>query len=90
MKNFSLTIKDALVIKTDGFYKYIRHPSYIGSMIMFLGLILISVHVALLYLVFIFFLARALQEEYILSNNKEYLEYIKRTGMFLPKIKREP
>jgi len=36
---------------------------------------------------FFFFLARALNEEAILSQNPDYIEYMQHTGMFLPKIR---
>ena len=84
---FNLVVEDAKTIQTDGIYKYARHPSYVGTMFMLAGISLISIHLALLYLAFMFFLSRAIQEESILLNNSKYREYHQKTGMFIPKIK---
>jgi len=89
MGRFNLVIRDVENIKTDGIYKYIRHPSYLGSMIALVGISMISLHFAFFYLVFMFFLARVVQEENILLNHPEYREYHKKAGMFLPRMKKQ-
>lgn len=87
MGNFSLAVNDVDDIKVSGLYALVRHPSYVGSLFVFAGLILLSIHLALMYMVFVFYFARAIQEESILMNNDKYKEYVKQTGMFLPKFK---
>ena len=84
---FNLAIQDAKKIQTEGIYKYVRHPAYIGTMLMLTGICFISLQLAFLYLAFMFFLSRAIQEESILLNNPEYREYHEKTGMFIPKLK---
>ena len=88
MGDFRLNIVKPASIKINGVYKYVRHPSYVGSFLLFLGLSLISLHAALLYLVFVFYFARAIQEESLLMDDEKYREYAKNTGMFIPKIRR--
>ena len=77
---------------TKGLFKYVRHPLYLGMLIVGVGGVIISLNLWLL-VIFIFIdvpytYARARLEEEILSKNlKGYKSYMKQTGMFLPKIK---
>lgn len=86
-KKFSLKLNMQKEIVKTGVYKYIRHPCYIGSIMVIAGLSLIYLPLAVTYLAFAFFLARAINEEQILRTNPEYRAYQKTTGMFLPRIK---
>jgi len=88
-KKFSLALNEQTVIVTKGAYKYVRHPSYIGSIIIIAGLSLLYIPLAVTYLAFAFFLARAINEERILEKNMQYKEYQKVTGMFLPKRRKK-
>jgi len=84
-KKFSLALNEQTIIVTKGAYKYVRYPSYTGSILVIAGLSLLCVPLAISYLAFAFFLARAINEEKILGKNPDYREYQKTTGMFLPK-----
>jgi len=76
---------------TTGIYKYIRHPLY--SSLLFLawgiyfklpslmGIALVSVTTA-----FLFATAKADEAECIQFFGDQYIEYIKRTKMFIPKV----
>lgn len=86
MKNFSLAIKYTDKMVNSGIYKYVKHPAYVGSILFIAGVSFISLQAAFIFMVFVFFLARAIQEEIILSKNDNYVEYSKKTGMFLPKF----
>jgi protein-S-isoprenylcysteine O-methyltransferase Ste14 len=84
------TIRDNHKIKKDGMYSTIRHPSYSGSLLSFVGfgislnnwisLIIISV------LVTIAMLSRIKIEEKLLKDQfgSEYLEYMKKTFRLIP------
>lgn len=87
-KSFNLAIGIPQALCKTGVYKYVRHPSYTGTFLIMLGLVLISLKVSLLYLTFMFFVSRAKQEEQLLSQFKEYQEYKQKTGMFLPRIRK--
>jgi protein-S-isoprenylcysteine O-methyltransferase Ste14 len=77
---------------TLGPYRYVRHPSYLGYFLMFLGLFLTWLNIiALLPLVAIpGYIKVAAKEEELLKGRfgEEYIRYQKATGRFLPKISR--
>jgi len=72
-----------------GLYKKIRHPSYTGEIIAFIGLGFVFQHIpsSIFISVFLFlaFLYRAIVEERSLHNEfgDEFIEYKKRTRMFI-------
>ncbi len=87
-----VTIRDNHKIKKDGFYKIIRHPSYSGSLLSFIGFGTslnnwISLTTVVI-LIMISFLYRIKIEEKILIGQfgKEYLDYKKNTYRLLPWI----
>ena len=80
---------------TTGLYKYIRHPIYIGVILVYLcyclllrAILCILILNPLLVLCLYF---KARQEEKDLKNefDEVYKKYIKKTGMFLPRIKKK-
>lgn len=87
-----VTILDDHAVKMDGMYKLIRHPSYLGSLISFLGfgislnnwisliVILIPVTIAMLYRIRI--------EERLLTEHfgPEYSDYMIKTYRLIPWI----
>jgi protein-S-isoprenylcysteine O-methyltransferase Ste14 len=77
---------------TCGPYRYVRHPSYFANFIMFIGLFAIwPSWLTLIPLVCIpGYLLVSIQEEKLLERrfDQQYLEYRRRTGRFLPNIKR--
>ncbi|SFI28607.1 methyltransferase family protein [Halpernia frigidisoli] len=84
-------VKDHKLI-TDGFYKYIRHPSYSFSLLTFVGLALVLNNwiaaIVLLIPVFSMFLWRIKIEEKVLTEQfgSEYTDYMKRTKKLIPFI----
>ena len=88
--SFSEVIKTPTELKTDGIYKYVRHPCYLGSMLLILGLTLINLKLAIMYVSFVFYYSRIRTEEGILSAYfKKYEDYKKTTGMLIPKLHRK-
>lgn len=81
-------LPDQSLIQT-GIYKYIRHPIYIGDVLLLLGLelalnswLVLGVVVLFLYVIF-----QARKEENILANAfPDYADYRKKTKMFIPYI----
>lgn len=78
---------------TRGIYRYIRHPLYSSTILMFYGTALVYVNglVVLLTLVAFtpFMILRAKQEEALLiAKFPEYQKYRSETGMFFPRILR--
>ena len=83
------TTKTKLI--TDGLYKYIRNPTYIGLYIMNLGVFIIWPTFMIFIYMYSFFLFLDIQvccEEDYLSNEhgKEYLEYKNRTKKYIPYV----
>lgn len=77
----------------NGIYKYIRHPMYCGSLIMFLGLSAIFIDnffiaFFLMALLLSFLLDRIDREEQlmIMNNGTKYINYMNKTKMFIPFI----
>ena len=84
-KYFKFTLEKPDRIITAGIYRYMRHPSYFGSILIILGLSLIAPMFGIIAISSAFFLARIVNEEQALNSNPNYHEYKKRTGMFFPK-----
>ena len=85
-----VAIQDNHKIKKDGFYRYVRHPSYLFSLITFWGFGLYlnnyaALTVALLF-PFLAFWNRIKQEEKVLTNQfgGEYINYCKKTKRLIP------
>ena len=86
----NVTIREGHELKTDGFYKYLRHPSYSASLLSFGGygislnnwisLIVITMSVAFAFLI------RIRIEEKTLTDHfgDEYVEYKNRTKRLIP------
>ena len=84
---FSMSLRMPTVIVTEGLYRYIRHPAYLGSLLIFAGVAIVSIYIAFFWLTISFFLSRAVQEEQILLMHSDYPAYRARTGMFFPKLR---
>jgi protein-S-isoprenylcysteine O-methyltransferase Ste14 len=83
--------KDQKIIK-NGIYKFVRHPSYLGSLLSFLGLSLMFTNVFTILIIIIpitiSFLHRINIEEKVLIEaiGTEYVEYSKQTKKLIPFI----
>jgi len=84
-KDFKLTLETPSKIVTTGIYRFMRHPSYFGSLLIILGLSLIEPTAGIMAVSLAFFLARIVNEEKVLNCNIDYHEYKKKTGIFFLK-----
>ena len=88
----SVKIVDNHQLNTSGIYKYIRHPSYTGLLLYYLGLALVMQNlVSLMLLIFAPFIAvfyRIRQEETVLVRHfgAKYLAYQKLSWRLFPFI----
>ncbi len=79
-------------LKTDGIYRYIRHPAYLGSLLSFLGLGLAFSNWLSTIVIFVpilaVFLLRVRVEEAVMMDflGEEYQKYCKKTKRLIPKI----
>ncbi len=93
-KSFTVdvSIAEGQILKQTGLYKNIRHPSYFGSLLSFLGLSL-AFDNAITFAVIFFpivaaFLYRIRIEEAALLEafGSQYLDYMKKTSRFIPGV----
>ena len=85
-KNIILQYRRGLI--TDGMFKYVRHPNYLGEMMLYFSFALLVQHwlpwLILAYWWVTIFLVNMLIIESSLSRYAEWEAYKARTGMFLP------
>jgi protein-S-isoprenylcysteine O-methyltransferase Ste14 len=88
-KYFSLKAGSNLI--TTGMFRYIRHPNYLGEMMIYSSYALIVFHwlpwVILAWVWLGIFSVNILLKEKSLSRYPEWTEYESRTGLLLPAIK---
>jgi protein-S-isoprenylcysteine O-methyltransferase Ste14 len=88
-KHFTLKYQRGLI--TEGMFKYIRHPNYLGEMMLYASFALLIQHwIPWIILVFwwaTIFLPNMLMIESSLSRYPEWESYKTRTGMLLPSLK---
>ena len=79
-------------LKTDGLYKWMRHPIYTGLILTTLGLAMeVGSAVKLLLvigLVVLFHFKAKWEEAFLLERYPEYREYMTKTGRFFPRVNR--
>jgi protein-S-isoprenylcysteine O-methyltransferase Ste14 len=79
-------------IITSGPYKYIRHPSYMGSLIIFLGFTIamgniIGIFTTLILMSLGYYLRMDMEEKHLLYlAGEQYKEYMSRTKKLIPLI----
>ena len=88
---WSIRVESKVKLVQKGIFKYVRHPLYLGALTVALGLVIMAPSIILLAFFALVGLplvcARALMEEHLLAGALPgYQEYMKRTGMFLPKV----
>lgn len=86
----NVTIKEDHQLKTDGFYKYLRHPSYFASLISFIGFGIslnnwISLAIVFILVLFAFSVRVRVEEKVLIEYfGDTYIDYIKNTKGIIP------
>lgn len=84
----TLKLKRGLI--TDGMFKYIRHPNYLGEMMIYGALALLAWHwIPFLVLAFFWgtqFVTNMAMKEVSMSRYSEWAEYKKRSWWLIPRI----
>ena len=87
-KYFTLKHHSGLI--TEGMFKYVRHPNYVGEMMLYVAYALLVQHwlpwVVLAYWWIAIFLVNMLKIEASLSRYPTWEAYKARSGMILPKL----
>ncbi len=85
--------KDSAVLVQHGIFKYVRHPIYIGILISCYGFAFYKANffqIIIATLLLLLFIYKARYEERLLEKKfNDYSAYKKKTGMFLPLMRRE-
>ncbi len=88
--NIQPKMKENAKLITTGIYSYIRHPMYLSVLLMMLGVFVGSpsmVEAIFFILLTLVLVLKAKKEEAIWSSEtQEYIEYKKRTKLFIPFI----
>jgi protein-S-isoprenylcysteine O-methyltransferase Ste14 len=84
--------KQGAELKTDGLYKWIRHPIYTGLILTTLGIALEVGSIGKLFfvaaLIVLFDYKAKWEETLLLERYPEYREYMSKTGRFVPRLNR--
>lgn len=74
-----------------GVYRSVRHPMYLGTILFYLGLVLMTMSIAAAVVLtatigFYQYIARYEEKLLLRALGDDYRAYMKRTGMWIPKI----
>lgn len=87
-KYFTLKARPGLI--TDGFFSRIRHPNYLGEMLLYGAFAALAMHWApwlvLGWMWLGVFVPNMLQKERRMSRHAEWAAYVARTGFLLPRL----
>ena len=91
-KYFTLRLRRGLI--TDGFFVRVRHPNYLGEMVLYASFAWVAGHVlpwlVLAWVWLALFVPNMLGKEASMSRYPEWAAYKARTGMLLPRLRRAP
>jgi len=87
-RDFTFRLKEPRRLHTKGIYRFARHPSYLGSILIILGFSLLDEFFGIALLTWAFFHARIVEEEQIIEKSfkARYQRYKTKTAMFFPKL----
>lgn len=72
---------------TTGIYSYVRHPGYVGGLMIVTGLAVLCTPIAVILVAFSIMAQHAFEEERMIQQSGfDYESYKAQTGMFFPKI----
>jgi protein-S-isoprenylcysteine O-methyltransferase Ste14 len=89
-KHFTLQVRRGLI--TTGFFARVRHPNYLGEMVLYAAFAVVAGHVlpwvVLAWVWLGLFVPNMLGKEASMSRYPEWADYRARTGMLLPRLRR--
>jgi len=91
-KVFKEERKEIMIIETDVF-AIIRHPMYFGSILIFLGFVILSLSMVALVIfvvivVFYYYLCRYEEQLLLEKLGDKYKNYMKKVPMFIPRLRK--
>lgn len=88
---WSIKVESKKKLVKEAWFKYLRHPIYLGSIIALIGMAFTLMSFQSLIFTFLiivpyFYFRAKLEEEMLSKTLKGYKQYMKKTGMFFPKF----
>ena len=92
--SIALELQEDHKLITTGPYRYVRHPMYLGIFAYTIGLMMISSDVLVImffaFSIWVNYMRIPREEQMLIQRfGDEYLEYMKRSGRLLPKLRRD-
>ena len=83
-----------LIVIKSGVFSIVRHPIYLGSILLYFGFIIISLSIVsfciwIIIILFYYFISRYEEKVLIDKLGSRYEEYMTEVPMFIPRIKRK-
>jgi len=87
------TRRERLTVVDSGVYHLVRHPMYLGALLLYLGILVLSLSVLALVvglatLAFYFYIARFEEQILVERLGDSYLQYRARVPMFVPRLRK--
>lgn len=84
-------LEETVHIVSNGIYKYVRHPMYLSLIAGAIGVVMkdpgtVQVIIGAINIVAMYLTARIEEREMIVKFGDEYMDYMKKTAMFVPFI----
>ena len=86
--------REGLIVIKSGVFSIVRHPIYLGSILLYFGFIILSLSIVsfciwIIIILFYYFISRYEEKVLIDKLGSQYEEYMSEVPMFIPRIKRK-
>jgi protein-S-isoprenylcysteine O-methyltransferase Ste14 len=87
-------VRDKPRVIREGVFSLVRHPIYLGAILLYLGLLvfsfsIISVIIWMIIIAFYYYISKYEEKLLIQKYGNNYEEYVKEVPMLIPRLKRE-
>ena len=86
-------VRDTPSVIRKGIFRFVRHPIYLSEVLLYLGLFMVSMSLASLFIlivasIFLYFLSRHEEKLLLERFGKDYEDYMREVGMWLPRLRK--
>ena len=86
--------RNRLMVARTSVFSLVRHPVYLGSILLYLGFIILSMSLIafgiwIIIILFYYYISRFEENLLIKKLGEEYLQYMQDVPMFIPRIRRK-
>ena len=87
-------VRDEPKVIREGVFSFVRHPIYLGAILLYLGLLVFSFSVLaviiwMIIIAFYYYISKYEEKKLLEKYGKDYEEYMRDVPMLIPRIKRE-